>query len=222
MAPRARQAKGKARITAYEQLVAEAEVGRGRARTSCRSRSRPGRASATSSSRPTSSRKGYGDRLLVDDLSFSLPRGGIVGVIGPNGAGKTTLFRMLVGQEQPDDGALKIGPTVEFAYVDQSRESLDGDQDRLRGDHRRCRPPEGRRPRGPRPRVRRRLQLQGLRSAEERRRPVGWGAQPAAPRQGAADGRQRAAARRADERPRRRHAARARRGAARSSRAARW
>jgi ATPase subunit of ABC transporter with duplicated ATPase domains len=73
-------------------------------------------------------RKGYGDRLLVDDLSFSLPRGGIVGVIGANGAGKTTLFRMLVAQEQPDDGALKVGPTVEFAYVDQSRESLDADK----------------------------------------------------------------------------------------------
>ena len=73
-------------------------------------------------------RKGYGDRLLVDDLSFSLPRGGIVGVIGANGAGKTTLFRMLVGQEQPDEGALKVGPTVEFAYVDQSRESLDADK----------------------------------------------------------------------------------------------
>ena len=70
--------------------------------------------------------KGYGERLLVEDLSFSLPPGGIVGVVGPNGAGKTTLFRMLVGQETPDDGALKIGNTVSFAYVDQSRESLDG------------------------------------------------------------------------------------------------
>ena len=80
MAPRARQAKGKARITAYEQLVAEAESAERRARRSSRSPSRPGRAWATSSSRPTSSRKGYGDKLLVEDLSFSLPRGGIVGV----------------------------------------------------------------------------------------------------------------------------------------------
>ncbi len=70
-------------------------------------------------------RKGYGDRLLIDDLSFSLPRGGIVGVIGPNGAGKTTLFRMIVGQEQADAGTLRVGETVELAYVDQSRDALD-------------------------------------------------------------------------------------------------
>jgi energy-dependent translational throttle protein EttA len=73
-------------------------------------------------------RKGYGDRLLIDDLSFSLPRGGIVGVIGPNGAGKTTLFRMIVGQEEPDAGALRLGETVELAYVDQSRDALDPDK----------------------------------------------------------------------------------------------
>jgi len=70
-------------------------------------------------------RKGYGDRLLFEDLSFSLPRGGIVGVIGPNGAGKTTLLRLITGQEEPDGGELRIGETVELAYVDQSRESLD-------------------------------------------------------------------------------------------------
>ena len=69
-------------------------------------------------------RKGFGDRLLIDDLNFNLPKGGIVGVIGPNGAGKTTLFRMLVGQEQPDDGTLRVGDTVKLAYVDQSRDSL--------------------------------------------------------------------------------------------------
>jgi ATPase subunit of ABC transporter with duplicated ATPase domains len=73
-------------------------------------------------------RKGFGDRLLVDDLSFSLPRGGIVGVIGPNGAGKTTLFRMITGQEEPDAGELRIGETVELAYVDQSRDALDDDK----------------------------------------------------------------------------------------------
>ncbi len=73
-------------------------------------------------------RKGYGDRLLVDDLSFSLPRGGIVGVIGPNGAGKTTLFRMIVGQEEPDAGTLRVGETVDLAYVDQSRDALDPDK----------------------------------------------------------------------------------------------
>ena len=70
--------------------------------------------------------KGFGDRLLIDGLSFKLPPGGIVGVIGPNGAGKTTLFRMIVGQDQPDDGAIRIGDTVKLGYVDQSRDALDG------------------------------------------------------------------------------------------------
>jgi ATP-binding cassette ChvD family protein len=73
-------------------------------------------------------RKSYGDRMLIDDLSFKLPRGGIVGVIGPNGAGKTTLLRMITGQEQPDSGALRLGDTVELAYVDQSRDALDPDK----------------------------------------------------------------------------------------------
>jgi len=73
-------------------------------------------------------RKGFGDRLLVDDLSFNLPRGGIVGIIGPNGAGKTTLFRMLTGTEQPDGGTLRVGETVQVAYVDQSRQDLEPDK----------------------------------------------------------------------------------------------
>ena len=73
---------------------------------------------------PTTSRKGFGDRLLVEDMTFSLPPGGIVGVIGPNGAGKTTLFRMIAGEEQPDSGTLRIGDTVELAYVDQARADL--------------------------------------------------------------------------------------------------
>jgi ATPase subunit of ABC transporter with duplicated ATPase domains len=70
--------------------------------------------------------KAYGDRLLIDDLTFKLPPGGIVGVIGPNGAGKTTLFRMITGQEQPDSGTITVGETVHLAYVDQSRDALDG------------------------------------------------------------------------------------------------
>src|SRR5437762_4927635 len=70
-------------------------------------------------------RKAFGENLLIDDMNFSLPPGGIVGVIGPNGAGKTTLFRMIVGSEKPDDGELRIGQTVELAYVDQSRDVLD-------------------------------------------------------------------------------------------------
>ncbi|HEV7985202.1 MAG TPA: ATP-binding cassette domain-containing protein, partial [Steroidobacteraceae bacterium] len=73
----------------------------------------------------TNVRKAYGDRLLIDSLSFSLPAGGIVGIIGPNGAGKTTLFRMLIGAETPDSGSIRVGPTVKLAYVDQSRQALD-------------------------------------------------------------------------------------------------
>ncbi|GIU87408.1 MAG: energy-dependent translational throttle protein EttA [Acidimicrobiia bacterium] len=124
MAPRARQAKGKARINAYEQLVAQAEAAERRA-DRLQISIPPGPRLGDLVVECDHLRKGYGDRLLIDDLSFSLPRGGIVGVVGPNGAGKTTLFRMLVGQEQPDGGELKVGPTVRFAYVDQSRESLD-------------------------------------------------------------------------------------------------
>ena len=82
--------------------------------------------------------KGFGDRLLIDGLSFNLPRGGIVGIIGPNGAGKTTLFRMITGLEKPDSGELRVGPTVQLAYVDQSRDTLDGKKtvwDEISGGH---------------------------------------------------------------------------------------
>lgn len=124
MAPRARQAKAKARVSAYEQLLNEDP------------REKLNRAEIVIPNGPrlgdevvlaADVTKGYGDRLLVDDLSFRLPRGGIVGVVGPNGAGKTTLFRMIVGQEQPDSGKLEVGSTVELAYVDQSRDMLDGE-----------------------------------------------------------------------------------------------
>jgi energy-dependent translational throttle protein EttA len=124
MSPRARQAKGKARYTAYGALVAEAEA----------AEQRPDRLEIAIPPGPRLGDlvveaetlvKGYGDRLLIDGLSFSLPPGGIVGVIGPNGAGKTTLFRMIAGEEGADGGGLKVGPTVQLAYVDQSRESLD-------------------------------------------------------------------------------------------------
>ena len=124
MAPRARQAKGKARINAYDKLVAEAEAA-DRRQEKLQISIPPGPRLGDLVVEAEHLRKGYGDRLLVEDLSFSLPRGGIVGVIGANGAGKTTLFRMLVGQEQPDGGSLTVGPTVELAYVDQSREALD-------------------------------------------------------------------------------------------------
>jgi energy-dependent translational throttle protein EttA len=126
MAPRARQAKGKARITAYDKLVAEAEAAEQR-QEKLQISIPPGPRLGDLVVEADHLRKGYGDRLLIDDLSFSLPPGGIVGVIGANGAGKTTLFRMLVGQEAADGGSLNVGPTVQLAYVDQSRESLAGD-----------------------------------------------------------------------------------------------
>jgi ATP-binding cassette ChvD family protein len=120
--PKARQAKSKARITAFEKLVEEA----GREQT--------GRATIQLAPPPRLGgvvieceglSKGYGDRLLVDNLTFKLPPGGIVGVIGPNGAGKTTLFRMITGQEKPDGGTIRIGDSVKLSYVDQSRDHLD-------------------------------------------------------------------------------------------------
>ena len=120
--PKARQAKSKARIRAYDEMLAEA------------GKDKTGKAQITIPPGPRLGdvvieaehlEKGFGETLLIDDLSFRLPPGGIVGVIGPNGAGKTTLFRMIVGQEQPDDGNIRIGDTVKLGYVDQSREALD-------------------------------------------------------------------------------------------------
>ena len=122
MAPRARQAKSKARITRFEELAA-GDVG-ARALQSEIVIPPPPRL-GNDVVIATDLRKAFGDTLLFDGLSFSLPRGGIVGVIGPNGAGKTTLFRMIVGQEQPDAGTLTVGDTVSIAYVDQGR-TLDG------------------------------------------------------------------------------------------------
>jgi sulfate-transporting ATPase len=122
MSPRARQAKSKARLQSYEEMLAEDR------------KEREGQAEIVIPAGPRLGDivvqaeglyKGYGDRLLIEDLSFNLPRGGIVGVIGPNGAGKTTLFRMITGQEKPDRGALRVGETVRLAYVDQSRDALD-------------------------------------------------------------------------------------------------
>ena len=125
MSPRARQAKGKARIQAFEKLRSESEGDSGmagRAEISIPTPARLGNLVVEAKGL----RKGFGETLLIDDLSFSLPPGGIVGVVGANGAGKTTLFRMIVGQEQPDAGDLSLGETVELAYVDQSRDDLDG------------------------------------------------------------------------------------------------
>ena len=123
MAPKARQAKGRARLAAYDKLQADAEA----------DQDRLDRLEITIPAGPrlgdtvidvSGLNKGFGDRLLIENLSFQLPRAGIVGVIGPNGAGKTTLFRMLTGQDAPDSGSITIGETVEMAYVDQSRDTL--------------------------------------------------------------------------------------------------
>ena len=123
MSPRARQSKGKARFNAYNDLVAEAEAAERRA-DKLEISIPPGPRLGDRVVDADGLVKGYGDRLLIDGLSFLLPPGGIVGVIGPNGAGKTTLFRMIVGEDTPDQGELEVGATVALAYVDQSRDSL--------------------------------------------------------------------------------------------------
>ena len=121
MSPRARQSKGKARLNAYEQLLNE-DTAQKIEQVEIYIPPGPRLGDLVVESRGL--RKAYGDQLLIDDLNFTLPRGGIVGVIGPNGAGKTTLFRMITGQEKPDAGTLRLGETVQFGYVDQSRDAL--------------------------------------------------------------------------------------------------
>ncbi len=123
MSPRARQAKSKARLSAYETMLAEESQKREEA---VEISIPPGPRLGDVVIEAERLRKGYGERLLIEDLSFKLPKGGIVGVIGPNGAGKTTLFRMITGQEKPDGGTLKVGDTVVLSYVDQSRDTLNG------------------------------------------------------------------------------------------------
>jgi energy-dependent translational throttle protein EttA len=121
MSPRARQAKGKARLNAYEDLLKE-ETAQKIEQVEIYIPPGPRLGDIVVEARGL--RKGYGDLLLMDDVTFTLPRGGIVGVIGPNGAGKTTLFRMITGQEQPDGGTLRLGETVKIGHVDQSRDAL--------------------------------------------------------------------------------------------------
>ncbi|HVM31202.1 MAG TPA: energy-dependent translational throttle protein EttA [Candidatus Limnocylindrales bacterium] len=128
MGTKARQAKGKARLTAYEKLLEEASDARGVQQRELEIAIPPGPRLGERVIDVKGLRKGYGDVLLIEDLTFSLPRAGIVGIIGPNGAGKTTLFRMLVGQERPDAGTIDIGDTVQLSYVDQSRDDLDADK----------------------------------------------------------------------------------------------
>jgi energy-dependent translational throttle protein EttA len=121
MSPRARQSKGKARLNAYEQLLNEDSAQK---IEQVEIYIPPGPRLGDVVVEARGVRKAYGDLLLMDDLAFTLPRGGIVGVIGPNGAGKTTLFRMITGQESPDAGTLRLGETVQLGYVDQSRDAL--------------------------------------------------------------------------------------------------
>jgi ATP-binding cassette ChvD family protein len=123
--PKGRRTKSRARLNRYEALLAEE---RNAKLDDVQIHIPAGQRLGGSVIEADNLRKGFGDRLLIEDLSFSLPPAGIVGVIGPNGAGKTTLFRMLVGDEQPDSGSLKLGSTVDLAYVDQSRDSLDADK----------------------------------------------------------------------------------------------
>jgi len=125
MSPRARQAKGKARLNAYEQLLAE-DTGEKLDKVEIYIPPGPRLGDIVVEARGV--KKAYGDNLLFDDLTFTLPRGGIVGVIGPNGAGKTTTFRMITGQEQPDAGTLRLGETVQIGYVDQNRDALDANK----------------------------------------------------------------------------------------------
>jgi sulfate-transporting ATPase len=123
--PKGRRTKAKARLSNYEALLAqERNVKLDQVQIHIPAGPRLGDVVVEADGL----RKGFGDRLLIEDLSFKLPRGGIVGIIGPNGAGKTTLFRMITGQEQPDAGELRIGDTVELAYVDQTRDALDDDK----------------------------------------------------------------------------------------------
>ena len=132
--PRARQAKNRARIQRYEEMLAQSQDHVGGVAEIVIP---PGPRLGNVVIEAEGLRKGYGNNLLIDDLNFSLPPGGIVGVIGPNGAGKTTLFRMIIGQEKPDAGSLRIGETVKLGYVDQSRDSLNADKIGLAGNQRR-------------------------------------------------------------------------------------
>jgi len=124
MSPKARQAKSKSRISAYEKMASEQFEDRP---DELEMQIPPGKHLGEVVVEATGLSKSFGDKMLIDELTFRLPAGGIVGVVGPNGAGKTTLFRMITGQDKPDAGTLRVGDTVEFGYVDQSRDSLDAE-----------------------------------------------------------------------------------------------
>ena len=210
MSPRARQAKGKARLNAYEDLLKE-ETAQKIEQVEIYIPPGPRLGDIVVEARGV--RKSYGDLLLMDDVEFTLPRGGIVGVIGPNGAGKTTLFRMITGQEQPDAGTLRLGETVKLGYVGQSRElapdksvweEITGGADEVE---------LGKRAVASRAYVSW-FNFKGRDQQRKVERALRRRTQSRPPREAAQGRLEPAAARRADQRPRRRHAARARRGAA--------
>ena len=201
---RARQTKSRARLERYEEMAAEAD--KNRKLDFEEIQIPPGPRLGNTVVEVEHLTKGFDDRVLYDDLSFSLPRNGIVGVIGPNGVGKTTLFKMIIGEEKPDSGTIRVGDTVKISYSDQNRAGPRPEEERLGGDLRRG-DVHPRRQRGdPQPRLRGRVRLQGLRPAEAVRRHVRRRAQPDEPRAHPEAGRQPAAARRADQRPGRRDA----------------
>ena len=203
--PKARQAKNKARLARYEELAAEADRNRKLDFEEINIPSGPRLGSNVLDAEKLV--KGFGDRLLFNGLSFSLPRAGIVGVVGPNGVGKSTLFRMIVGEETPDAGKLKVGETVKISYVDQGRSGLDPKKNVWELVSGRTGPHQGGELRDAVPGLCRVVRLQGTRSAEAGRRAVRRRAQPAQPGPDAEDRWQPVAARRADQRPRRGDAA---------------
>ena len=164
--PKARQAKSKSRLARYEELAAEAERNRKVDLSEINIPAGPRLGDIVLET--TDLKKGFGERVLIHDLSFKLPRAGIVGVIGPNGVGKTTLFRMIIGEEKPDDGELKVGQTVSISYVDQSRGGIAPNKNvwEVVG---RARPHQGRQLRDAEPGLHRVVRLQGARPAEEGR-----------------------------------------------------
>ena len=200
---KARQAKSKARLQRYEEMVTEAEKTR--------------KLDFEEIQIPTGPRlggvvvevehldKGFDGRVLIKDLSFTLPRNGIIGVIGPNGVGKTTLFKTIVGLEEPDSGIVKVGDTVKLSYVDQISRRHRSEEDCVAGGIGRTRLHRGRTERDTFARLRVRVRVQRTRSAEAGRGPVRRRTQPAQPRAHPEGGRQPDLARRADQRPRRRN-----------------
>ena len=178
--PSARQAKSKARLAAYDEMVNEQEREK---QTFATIQIPPGPRLGNVVIEVEGLEKEYGDKVLFKDLTFKLPPNGIVGVIGPNGAGKSTLFKLITGQETPDAGSIRLGETVKLAYVDQSRDDLDPDKTVWQEISGGLDVHEGRQPRDHQPRLRRLVQLQGRRPAEEGRPALRRRAQPRAPGQ---------------------------------------